>query len=190
MRQRLLIAAFFSLCGPAAQAGELYRCTDGAGASTYVAKVIPGQTCKLFSSYTPGPAETTMPLQGKVYSYVLDGTRYFSSRPPANPRATDVRAINYGYDAVVRPPTPAPVAPVVYSGRRTFQGYPCTEDCSGHEAGYDWAERRGIEHPDECGGRSRSFIEGCAVYAEEVQQEMIEDGECADDDGDELCDDY
>lgn len=52
---------------------------------------------------------------------------------------------------------------------QTFHGYTCTEDCSGHEAGYEWAERRGITDPDDCGGRSESFIEGCKAYAEEYQ---------------------
>ncbi|RWO75710.1 MAG: transcriptional regulator [Mesorhizobium sp.] len=28
--------------------------------------------------------------------------------------------------------------------QQTFEGYDCTADCSGHEAGYDWAERNGI----------------------------------------------
>lgn len=47
------------------------------------------------------------------------------------------------------------------------RGYPCTHDCSGHEAGREWAERRGIDDPDDCGGNSQSFIEGCQAYAEE-----------------------
>lgn len=29
-------------------------------------------------------------------------------------------------------------------GQLTFDGYDCTEDCSGHQAGYDWAEQNGI----------------------------------------------
>lgn len=48
----------------------------------------------------------------------------------------------------------------------TFQGYECTEDCSGHEAGYAWAEENDITDPDDCGGNSQSFIEGCIAYAE------------------------
>lgn len=48
---------------------------------------------------------------------------------------------------------------------RTFHGYACTEDCSGHKAGYDWAARKGIDDPDDCGGYSQSFIEGCRAYA-------------------------
>lgn len=46
-------------------------------------------------------------------------------------------------------------------------GYPCTYDCSGHEAGYEWAEENGIDNPDDCDGNSDSFIEGCQSYAEE-----------------------
>jgi hypothetical protein len=45
--------------------------------------------------------------------------------------------------------------------------YSCTDDCSGHEAGYNWAEENGIDDPDDCDGNSNSFIEGCRAYAEE-----------------------
>lgn len=66
-----------------------------------------------------------------------------------------------------------------------FHGYPCTRDCSGHEAGYAWAERHGITDPDDCSGNSQSFIEGCEAYAEENQDEAVE--ECDEDDSDD-CD--
>lgn len=56
-----------------------------------------------------------------------------------------------------------------------FKGYPCTVDCSGHDAGYRWAEKRGIADPDDCTGNSRSFIEGCRSYAEEAGE--ADDGE-------------
>lgn len=52
-------------------------------------------------------------------------------------------------------------------GSLTWHGYNCTEDCSGHEAGYDWAERKGIDDAADCGGNSQSFIEGCEAYVEE-----------------------
>ena len=48
-----------------------------------------------------------------------------------------------------------------------FHGYPCTKDCSGHKAGYEWAERKGIDDPADCGGKSNSFTEGCRAWAEE-----------------------
>ena len=54
-----------------------------------------------------------------------------------------------------------------YTDNKTFGGYKCTEDCSGHEAGYEWAEDKGIEDADDCGGKSQSFIEGCRTYANE-----------------------
>lgn len=57
----------------------------------------------------------------------------------------------------------------------TFNDYPCTDDCSGHEAGYDWAYDNHITDPDDCGGNSDSFIEGCMSYAEEYQSEVMED---------------
>ncbi|MCW2066746.1 UNVERIFIED_ORG: hypothetical protein M2420_002100 [Stenotrophomonas maltophilia] len=67
-------------------------------------------------------------------------------------------------------------------------GKPCTEDCAGHDVGYQWAEGKGIAHPDDCGGNSQSFIEGREAYAEGVQRESISGGQCEDFDGDGLCD--
>jgi hypothetical protein len=43
----------------------------------------------------------------------------------------------------------------------------CTIDCSGHEAGYAWAEEKGIDDAADCGGNSQSFIEGCEAYVED-----------------------
>ena len=60
---------------------------------------------------------------------------------------------------------------------QTFQGYPCTQDCSGHEAGYNWAEQLGIEDPGDCGGNSDSFIEGCQAYAVEHQEDEVNSGD-------------
>jgi hypothetical protein len=49
----------------------------------------------------------------------------------------------------------------------TFKGYPCRIDCSGHEAGYRWAEEHGIDDRSDCSGNSESFVEGYRAYAEE-----------------------
>ena len=51
----------------------------------------------------------------------------------------------------------------------TFHGDPCTVDCGGHQAGYDWAEQHDIDDEDNCGGNSESFIEGCKAYVREQQ---------------------
>lgn len=54
-----------------------------------------------------------------------------------------------------------------YSGSSTYNGYECTEDCSGHEAGYNWAEENDISDEYDCDGNSNSFNEGCTSYVEE-----------------------
>lgn len=54
-----------------------------------------------------------------------------------------------------------------HSGYDTFHGYECTEDCSGHEAGYEWAENNDISNVYDCDGNSQSFIEGCEAFVEE-----------------------
>jgi hypothetical protein len=55
-----------------------------------------------------------------------------------------------------------------FSLGKTFDSYNCiTSDCSGHEAGYNWAEKKGISDSNDCGGNSNSFIEGCKAYVDE-----------------------
>ncbi len=56
-----------------------------------------------------------------------------------------------------------------------FNGYECTDDCSGHEAGYDWVEDKDIQTYDDCGGNSNSFIEGCYSYVDENYGEESEE---------------
>lgn len=48
--------------------------------------------------------------------------------------------------------------------------YVCTDDCSGHEAGFAWAQENDIEDAGDCGGYSMSFIEGCEAFAQERQE--------------------
>jgi hypothetical protein len=59
------------------------------------------------------------------------------------------------------------IAGFLLSGNAFAWNTPCTVDCSEHEAGYQWAEDNGIDDPDDCGGNSISFIDGCEEYAEE-----------------------
>lgn len=63
------------------------------------------------------------------------------------------------------------------SSPETFHGYVCTQGCSGHEAGYQWAEEHGIEDPEDCGGNSQSFIEGCQAYAEEQEHDSDDESD-------------
>jgi hypothetical protein len=51
----------------------------------------------------------------------------------------------------------------------TFAGNDCTVDCSGHEAGYRWAEEKDIQDEEDCEAagehsNSPSFAEGCKSY--------------------------
>lgn len=62
-----------------------------------------------------------------------------------------------------------------YSPPQYFGGYECTDDCSGHEAGYAWAEDKNIDNFDDCGGNSASFIEGCQSYVEETYPENVDE---------------
>lgn len=50
----------------------------------------------------------------------------------------------------------------------------CTEDCSGHDAGFKWAQEHEIRDSSDCGGRSRSFIEGCEEYGRQIEERVDE----------------
>jgi len=43
----------------------------------------------------------------------------------------------------------------------TFKGSPCTKDCSGHRAGYEWSRRKGGV---DAASWSRSFNNGAALF--------------------------
>lgn len=99
-------------------------------------------------------AQESRLVEGYVYTYTKDGMRHYTAQPPAE--AADVRRIKYSFYETVSP----------YPSTRSFGGFPCRQDCSGHRAGYDWAKKKGIRAAAQCGGRSQSFIEGCIVFAE------------------------
>ncbi len=50
----------------------------------------------------------------------------------------------------------------------------CTQDCSGHDAGYAWAQENEITDPNDCDGNNDSFIEGCRAYGEEIERRAEE----------------
>ena len=58
-----------------------------------------------------------------------------------------------------------------------FGGYECTDDCSGHAAGYRWAEAHNISNEGDCPlrGNAISFYEGCLVYVEDAAHGADED---------------
>lgn len=74
--------------------------------------------------------------------------------PPATQPAATCRA------DLGRPATPP----------RAFLGYLCRDArCGSHKAGFDWAERNGIEDVRACQARNDvAFTEGCRIYADET----------------------
>lgn len=43
----------------------------------------------------------------------------------------------------------------------------CGEDCSGYDAGWNWAAETGLSEPVDCAGNSAAFVEGCVAYTSE-----------------------
>jgi hypothetical protein len=73
-------------------------------------------------------------------------------------------------------PDPDDVAADLASSSYENEGAPygCTQDCSGHEAGWAWAADNGVTDSSECGGRSQSFSEGCIAFAEALVSRTTE----------------
>ena len=65
----------------------------------------------------------------------------------------------------------------------------CTSDCSGHDAGSQWAEENDVTDESECGGNSASFTEGCVAFAEQraevAEEQAIEDAQAQEESYDE-----
>jgi opacity protein-like surface antigen len=70
----------------------------------------------------------------------------------------------------------------------TFDGNQCLGDCSGHQAGYDWAEQNDVDDESSCSTPSQSFNEGCQSYIDE-NSGTISGTTLSDDDDDEEDDD-
>jgi len=51
--------------------------------------------------------------------------------------------------------------------------YGCTDDCSGHEAGFEWAKENDVTDGS-CYGDSESFNEGCQAYADAIEEKVDE----------------
>jgi hypothetical protein len=51
--------------------------------------------------------------------------------------------------------------------------YGCTDDCSGHEAGFEWAKENSVTDGS-CFGDSASFNEGCQAYADAIEEKVNE----------------
>ncbi len=97
-------------------------------------------------------------LDYKDYETKSDQDEYIESDPSESENSSYYENDSYYYEEPI-----------------TSDNWICTDDCSGHEAGYAWAEENYIIDPADCGGNSNSFIEGCEAYANEYQ--MYENNE-------------
>lgn len=142
-------------------------------------------TCSLGGSEAFAQSAQVRRVDGLVYSYKDEqGTRHYTARRPAS--GEELRTIKYSYYEGVDAEPPyifqctIPSGEIVYTASpylgcvivgstktkgATFGGFPCTEDCSGHRAGYKWATESHVSDERRCSGNSVSFIQGCIVRA-------------------------
>lgn len=58
-------------------------------------------------------------------------------------------------------------------GNNEFKGYACKENCEGHTAGYDWANKNNIDKEQDCLSSSQSFQEGCFAFVQEKKGDKL-----------------
>ena len=73
---------------------------------------------------------------------------------------------------------------VSQTGKKYYRGMLCSQDCSGHIKGYEWAIELGVTNYDACNSNSASFTEGCERGVYETYENLT--SYCHD----EGCDDY
>lgn len=82
--------------------------------------------------------------------------------------ASDTNSSDYQRDSSYEE-TPGSGTPSTSSAEEYYEshGYDCTDDCSGHDAGYEWADENGICDEYYEDGNSDSFNEGVQTYAQD-----------------------
>ena len=139
---------------------------------------------------TPAYYPEAVPAAGDATAPAADLVANSASAPllnpvssyEATPAAGDATVPVSETNAVTSYVAPVPVAPSGgSSGGTGYEDigapYGCTHNCSGHNAGYEWAENNGVSTADDCSGNSQSFIEGCQAYTE--SQSSSSSGETA-----------
>jgi hypothetical protein len=87
----------------------------------------------------------------------------------------DVKLLRGCFIAALLAGTSFALAQPAFSEVATFGGNDCTEDCSGHVAGYRWAEENSVTSASDCNGNSQSFNEGCETYVDDPSRGADED---------------
>jgi hypothetical protein len=103
----------------------------------------------------------------------VDPSAIAPSYAPTTFESFDANAVDGSEDTSSAVETAAEaVAETTYQDQGTPYG--CTQDCSGHDAGYEWAKDHDVTDAGDCGGDSQSFVEGCEAYAEAYEQALSE----------------
>src|ERR1019366_5206854 len=135
------------------------------------------------SSTTTGPRN--IPRSAPGWLVIPDGCS--TSRPHQLPGSTPSRgssrsspegasaAASSNPSSISRPPSTA----TAVGARTAMKGLTykevegsvdCAEDCSGHNAGFAYAQEHDIEDDTGCKSGSASYVEGCEAYGQQIEQ--------------------
>lgn len=114
------------------------------------------------------------PLVTVLLAALLVSAMWFNEPPKPKPPEISVEdlelVIRSSGDPLYQQPSASASAPKVdtlLTPPYTSWSSGCTDDCSGHDAGYKWAEEHDITDADDCSGNSQSFVEGCEERVED-----------------------
>lgn len=82
---------------PAAGSVTTAGSVAGSPATVDVGAASPAATVRTAAATPPARANTSRLVQGQVYSYIKDGVRHYTSKPPAGGGATALRTIKYRF---------------------------------------------------------------------------------------------
>lgn len=135
-------------------------------------EIITDECSIQYQEYTGGPTDYLDDISGQIECYNKTLTSLLNNFCEA--RGSSIECINpYSY-----PPSPVQTLDLQIRNEITtqlsfsahpenyYKGYKCSNDCSGHKAGYAWAKQHNINVKTQCIGNSQSFIEGCWAFAD------------------------
>jgi hypothetical protein len=111
---------------------------------------------------TPAPVSAAVSASPVPSGATSVGTKMFI--PDEFKRAADSAP---QYSNTTKYSNATPISSSNYSSSSYSGG--CTMDCSGHNAGYEWAQENNITDTSYSNGNSESFNEGVQAYAQENQ---------------------
>ena len=130
------------------------------------------QTTDTNNSYIAEDSTYSYTTEEASNSYIPNASNYGQTTPYASPMLS-MQTSTKSEDEAKEDAAETAIDNLSYMTYEDVMGtVGCTSDCSGHNAGFQWAKDNQITSSSECGGNSASFIEGCEAYGQAIENEI------------------